>query len=79
MAWGGLALEGIMHDTTPKRTYEIGLHYADRGFSAVAWRLPDHSHRHYLHVTASSAARLIRLADGEMTAYKGLIVWTATH
>ena len=62
------------------RTYEIGLHYdGQHGFAAVAWRLPDHSHRHYLHVTASSAARLIRLADGEMSAYKGLIVWTATH
>lgn len=61
------------------RTYEIGLHYHDRGFSAVAWKLPSHTPRHYLHVTASSAARLIRLADGEMSAYKGLIVWTATH
>jgi hypothetical protein len=60
------------------RTYELNLHYADRGFSAVAWR-PDHSLRHYLNVTASSAARLIRLADGEMNAYRGLIVWTATH
>jgi hypothetical protein len=61
------------------RTYELNLYYADSGFFAVAWRRPTHERRHYLNVTASSAARLIRLADGEMTAYKGLIVWTATR
>lgn len=61
------------------RTYEIYLQYDANGFAAVAWLRPDNSRRHYLHVTASSAARLIRLADGEMSAYKGLITWTATH
>lgn len=61
------------------RTYEIGLHYTTGGFWAVAWRLPDNSRRFYQHVTASSAARLIRLADGEMTAYPDHLVWTATH
>lgn len=61
------------------RTYEIDLHHDGRGFSAVAWKRPGEKMRHYLHLTASSAARLIRLANGEMSVYKGLIVWTATH
>ena len=61
------------------RTYEINLHYTDRGFYAVAWRLPGDKPRRYWHLTASSAARLIRLSAGEMNAYTGLIIWTATH
>ena len=61
------------------RTYELSLHYTDGGFWAVAWRLPSRDRRFYNSVTASSAARLIRLADGEMTAYPGHLVWSATH